>query len=175
MVHRGEETNLLMQNKTQSMILYSQNPRMAINQKKNDQCNKNDKNQQIQWRKVPTNATSNNKNLQRRQQPTVLYFILHTFYTKIGRTYTLSGLTGSVLAWHSEGSMFEALWVQQVLWFATRISLCNTWSSGGTALCRVGGATSQLDLPSLTPFSVAGCGRLQLGAPHWATSVNYCK
>ena len=36
---------------------------------------------------------------------------------------------------------------------------------------RVGGATSQLDLPSLTPMSVAGCGRLQLGDPHWATSV----
>ena len=30
---------------------------------------------------------------------------------------------------------------------------------------------SQLDLPSLTPFSVARCGRLQLGVPHWATSV----
>ena len=43
----------------------------------------------------------------------------------------------------------------------------------GTTLCRVGGATSQLDLPSLTPLSIAGCGRLQLGAPHWATSVNY--
>ena len=27
----------------------------------------------------------------------------------------------------------------------------------GTALCRVGGATSQLDLPSLTPLSVADC------------------
>ena len=38
-----------------------------------------------------------------------------------------------------------------------------------------GGATSQLDLQSLMPLSVAGCGRLQLGAPHWATSVNYCK
>ena len=45
----------------------------------------------------------------------------------------------------------------------------------GTALCRVGGATSELDLPLLTPLSVAGCGRLQLGAPHWATSVNYCR
>ena len=31
--------------------------------------------------------------------------------------------------------------------------------------------TSQLDLPSLTLLSVAGCGRLQLGVPHWATSV----
>ena len=30
---------------------------------------------------------------------------------------------------------------------------------------------SQLDLPSVTPLSVADCGRLQLGAPHWATSV----
>ena len=35
----------------------------------------------------------------------------------------------------------------------------------------VGDATSQLDLPSLTPLSVAGCGRLQLGVSHWATSV----
>ena len=26
-----------------------------------------------------------------------------------------------------------------------------------------------------TPLSVAGCGRLQLGVPHWATSVDYCK
>ena len=32
----------------------------------------------------------------------------------------------------------------------------------GTALCRVGGAKSKLDLPSMTPFSVADCGRLQL-------------
>ena len=40
---------------------------------------------------------------------------------------------------------------------------------------RAGGATSQLDLPSVTPLSVAGCGRLQLGVPHWATSVDYCK
>ena len=40
---------------------------------------------------------------------------------------------------------------------------------------RVGGATSLLDLQSLTPSSVAGCGRLQPGVPHWATSVYYCK
>ena len=30
---------------------------------------------------------------------------------------------------------------------------------------RVGGAISQLDLPSLTLLSVAGCGRLLLGVP----------
>ena len=40
---------------------------------------------------------------------------------------------------------------------------------------RVGGATNQLDLPALTPLSVAGFGLLQLGDPHWATSVDYCK
>ena len=39
---------------------------------------------------------------------------------------------------------------------------------------RVGDENCQLDLPALTPLSVAGCGRLQLGVPHWATSVDYC-
>ena len=70
---------------------------------------------------------------------------------------------------------FAADSVQQVLWFAARIAECNTWSSGGTALCRVGGATSQLDPPSLTPLSVAGCGWLQLGAPPLGYFGNYCK
>ena len=51
--------------------------------------------------------------------------------------------------------------------------LC-TRRSGGTAH-EGGGVTSQLDLPSLTPLSVASCGRLQLGVIHWATSVDYCK
>ena len=45
----------------------------------------------------------------------------------------------------------------------------------GVLSMRVGGATSQLDLPSRTPLSLAGCGRLQLGVPHWASSVDYCK
>ena len=40
---------------------------------------------------------------------------------------------------------------------------------------RVGDDTRHLDLPPLTPLSVAGCGRQQLGAPHCATSVEYCK
>ena len=35
----------------------------------------------------------------------------------------------------------------------------------------LGVTASQLYLPSLTPLSVAGCGRLQPGAAHWATSV----
>ena len=45
-----------------------------------------------------------------------------------------------------------------------RFILC-TRRSGGTAH-EGGSATSQLDQPSLTPLSVAGCGRLQLGVPH---------
>ena len=40
----------------------------------------------------------------------------------------------------------------------------------GTALCRVVVTASQLDLPSLTPLSVAGCGRLQLEAE----ALGYC-
>ena len=35
---------------------------------------------------------------------------------------------------------------------------------------RVGDVTSQLDLPSLTPFSVAGCGRPP-GGSEWIISV----
>ena len=48
--------------------------------------------------------------------------------------------------------------------------ILSTMRSCGTAH-EGGGASSQLDLPSLTPLSVAGCGRLQLGVPHWATLV----
>ena len=48
---------------------------------------------------------------------------------------------------------------------------CDTWSSWCTALRRVGVTASKVDLPSLMPLAVAVCGRLQLGIPHWATSV----
>ena len=41
----------------------------------------------------------------------------------------------------------------------------------GAQPIRAGGATSQLDLPSLTILSVADCCLLHLGVPHWATSV----
>ena len=54
-----------------------------------------------------------------------------------------------------------------------RFILC-TKRSGVTAH-EGGGGTSQMDLPSLTPLSVASCGRLQLGVDYWATSVDYCK
>ena len=49
--------------------------------------------------------------------------------------------------------------------------LC-TSGNQGVMLCEGWGVTaSQLDLPSLMPWFVAGCGRLQLGGAHWATSV----
>ena len=41
----------------------------------------------------------------------------------------------------------------------------------GVLPMRLVGVTSQLSLPPLMPLSVAGCGKLQLEAPHWATSV----
>ena len=56
---------------------------------------------------------------------------------------------------HDRGSLSA---VSLVICSPARIAVCNTWSSGGAALCRVGGATSQLDLPSLTLLFVAGCG-----------------
>ena len=40
-----------------------------------------------------------------------------------------------------------------------------------TALSKVGGNGQSIELASLTPLFVADCGRLQLGAPHWAISV----
>ena len=60
------------------------------------------------------------------------------------------------------GCTFESSWVHWFILFTRR--------SGGTAH-EGGGATSQLDLPSLTPLSVAGCGWLRLRVPHWAASV----
>ena len=81
--------------------------------------------------------------------------------------YTLSGRIGKVVASHAEGcNVARSIPAVAEL---HRFILC-TRRSGGTAHVG-GGCDSQLDLPSLTPLSVAGCGRLQLGVPHWATSV----
>ena len=55
-----------------------------------------------------------------------------------------------------------------------RFILC-TRLSGSTAHERVVLPMSQLDLPSLTPLWLAGCGRLKLGVQQWATSVDYWK
>ena len=65
------------------------------------------------------------------------------------------------------GCTFESSWGWTDLYYAR--------GAQGVLPMRVEGATSQLDLPSLTPLSVAGCCWLQLGVPHWVASVHYCK
>ena len=78
----------------------------------------------------------------------------------------LRGRTASALAWHSDGrAHIDSMVAPSLpsgcskscdLWPA--FAPCSTWSSEGTALCRVGVTDSQLDLPSLTPLFEAGCG-----------------
>ena len=80
--------------------------------------------------------------------------------------YTLSGRIGKVVASHAAVARSIPLRCTD-LYYAR--------GAQGALPMRVGGATSQLDLPSLTPLSVAGCGWLQLGVPQWAASVHYCK
>ena len=79
-------------------------------------------------------------------------------------------VAGSALVWHTRGRVFESRLVQQVLRFVGSVNSAQYVELRVTAHDG-GGATSQLDLPSLAPLSVAGCGRLQQGVPHWASSV----
>ena len=90
--------------------------------------------------------------------------------------YTLSGRTGSSkLAWHTQGRVFSSRWLK-VLRFVARILHRAIHGAQGVLLCVGWDVTaSQLDVPSLTSLSSHArhdpCGRLQLDAPHWATSV----
>ena len=78
---------------------------------------------------------------------------------------TLSGRIGQVVASHAEGCKIESrLWLSCTDLYYAR-------DAQGLLLMRVRDAPSQLELPSLTPLSVAGCGRLKLGVPNSATSV----
>ena len=72
--------------------------------------------------------------------------------------YTLSGRTGNVLVWHSEVAHSRLTQCSKSCDLQPALQCAIRGALGGTALCRVGGATSQLNLPSLTPLSVAGCG-----------------
>ena len=57
-------------------------------------------------------------------------------------------------------------------WFQTlKTQLLGAWRHSGGTAHEGGEVTSQLDQPALMPLSIAGCGWLQLGVPHWATSV----
>ena len=78
---------------------------------------------------------------------------------------TLSGRIGNVVASHAEGCKIESrLWLSSTdLYYAL--------GAQGVLPMWMRGATSQLNPQSLTLLSVAGCGRLHLGVPHWATSA----
>ena len=64
--------------------------------------------------------------------------------------YTLSGRIGKVVASHAAVARSNPAEVCT--------DLCYESGAQGVLPMRVGGATSKLDLPSLTPLSVAGCG-----------------
>ena len=98
-----------------------------------------------------------------------LYDILLCSETLASDMRALSGHTGSALAypWTYVRALVAA---KSLMFFRPRLHRAIHGVQGVLPM-RVGGVTSQFDLPSLTPLSVAGRGRLQLGVPHWATSV----
>ena len=79
---------------------------------------------------------------------------------------TLSGGIGNVVASHA--AVARSSPAEVALIYTMHVALTGYCPWGG-------GVTSQLDLSSLTPFSVTGYGWLQLGVPHWAAWVHYCK
>ena len=95
----------------------------------------------------------------------MLRFLLHLSITLLPAEELNESRIGKVVVSHAEGCKIESrLWLSCTYLYYARGTL-------GVLPMRVGGATSQLDLPSLTQLPVAGCGRLQLGVPNWATSV----
>ena len=81
--------------------------------------------------------------------------------------YILISSTGKVVASHAEMQSSSPGLTERDLY-----ALCASSGAQGVLPCKGWGATaSQLDLPSLTPLSVAGYDRLQLEAAHWAPWV----
>ena len=98
------------------------------------------------------------------------YMCLTTVPSYIVSIYPEWPHIGKVVASHDEGRRVDSLPRLH------RFILCTRRSTGAAhGAMKVGSMTCQLDLPSLTPLSVAGYGLLQLGGPHYATSVDYCK
>ena len=96
----------------------------------------------------------------------LFYYANASIALVISVSYTLSGSTGKVVASHVKISGSSPGLTERYLYV-----LC-TSGAQGVLPCEGRGVTaSQLYLPSLTPLSVAGCGRLQLEAAHWATWV----
>ena len=87
---------------------------------------------------------------------------MQNYYASKYYVYTLSGRIGKVVASHAAVARSIPLRFTD-LYYAR--------GAQGALPMRVEGATNKLDLLSLTPLSVAGCGWLQLGVPKWAASV----
>ena len=79
-------------------------------------------------------------------------------------THTLSGRIGKVVALHAAVARSSP---------AECIDLYYARGAQGVLPMRVGGATSQLDLPSLTPLLWLRSTATR--SSHWAASVHYCK
>ena len=92
--------------------------------------------------------------------------LLSVVYPECHKWHTLSCRIGKVVASHAEGCKIKS-W----LWLSCTDLYYARDPQGVLPISGWKGATSQLDLPSLMPLSIAGCGWLQLGVPHWATSV----
>ena len=72
--------------------------------------------------------------------------------------YTLSGRTGSALVWHSEVAGSGLTQCRKSCDLQPALQCAIRGAQGVLPCVGWGGATSQLDLPSLTPLSSAGCG-----------------
>ena len=83
--------------------------------------------------------------------------------------YTLSGRIGKVVASLAEVSRSIPAVAETAPIYTMHEALRGYWMP-----MTVRGATSQFDLPYLTPLSVASCGRLKLGVSHWVRSVDHC-
>ena len=70
----------------------------------------------------------------------------------------LSGRTGSALAWHSEARVRASLAAASLAISAPHLHRAIRGAKGILLCVWWGVTTSQFDLPSLTPLSVAGCG-----------------
>ena len=81
----------------------------------------------------------------------------HTWTSDIVNTiYDLSGRILKVVASHDEGCKVAR---SNPVAVAELHRFILAQGAQGVQPMRVGGATTQLDLPSLTPLSIAGCGR----------------
>ena len=93
----------------------------------------------------------------------VNYQLLHYCYrySPMGNSYTPSGL-----AWHPLGRVFAPHCSKSIANCGPHLHRAIRGGHGVLPCVAWGVTASQLDLPSLTPLYVAGCGRLQLGTLH---------